>query len=108
MPEMLRDIIAGILVEQPDMEIVGGVEAMESLDDVAADVVVIGHDDPTLAARLVIDRPSLKVLAVTANGRESCRYQLRPERAQLGEISPQRLVDEVREWVRCERRPVSK
>lgn len=108
MPEMLRDIVAGILLEQPDMEVVGGTEALESLRDVDADVVVIGHDDPALAARLVTGRPCLKVLAVTADGRESCRYELRPERAPLGEISPQRLVDEIRDWVRSERRPVSR
>jgi hypothetical protein len=108
MPEMLRDIVARILAEQPDMEIVGGTEAMGSLRDVGADVVVIGHDDPTLATRLVTDRPCLKVLAVTADGRESCGYELRPQRAQLGEISPQGLVDEIRDWMRSEQRPVSR
>lgn len=109
MPEMLRDIVAGILVEQPDMEIVGGAVAMKSLadvvDSVAADVVVIGRDEPALAMRLVTDRPCLKVLAVTADGRESCRYELRPQRAALGEISPSRLVDEIRGWMRCKGRP---
>lgn len=106
---MLRDIVAGILVEQPDMEVVEATAAMKSLQVVvdagSADVVVIGRDDPALATRLVTERPCLKVLAVTAGGRESCRYELRPQRASLGEISPRRLVDEIRSWMQSERRP---
>ncbi len=106
---MLRDIVAGILVEQSDMEVVEGAAAMSSLERVIecvdADVVVAGRDDPALAKRLVTRRPRLKVLTVTGDGRESCGYQLRPQRAPLGEISPSRLVDEIRDWMQSEGRP---
>jgi DNA-binding NarL/FixJ family response regulator len=100
MPQMLRDIVAGILVPEPDLEVVAETAAVNGLPDAVsrfgADVVIVGRDDPSLATTLMEGAPRIKVLAVTAGGRESWLYELRPQRVSLGEISPQRLVDEIR------------
>jgi DNA-binding NarL/FixJ family response regulator len=100
MPQILRDIVAGVLADEPDMEVVGEAATMNGLSqtvvETGADVVVVGRNDPSLAATLMERRARLRVLAVTAGGRESWLYELRPQRIPLGEISPQRLVDEIR------------
>jgi DNA-binding NarL/FixJ family response regulator len=100
MPHMLRDIVVGVLADQPDMEVVGEETAMnglpETVVDAGADVVVIGRDDPSLARTLLERVPRLRVLAVTAGGHDSWLYELLPHRVPLGEISPKRLVEEIR------------
>ncbi len=100
MPQMLRDIVAGVLADEPDMEIVGEATGVNGLPDAVlepgADVVVMGRDDPSLATSLLEQQPGMRVLAVAASGRESWLYELRPHRVPLGEISPKRLVEQIR------------
>jgi DNA-binding NarL/FixJ family response regulator len=100
LPRMRRDIIADVLAMQSDMEVVGEVAALgelvEAVERGGADVLVIGRDDAALAAGLLERRPRLKVLAVAEEGRACSIYELRPRRVELGELSPQLLVDAIR------------
>ena len=64
-----------------------------------ADVVVIPSTIHHLPPSLLTRRPQLKVLAVADNGRGSSLYEMRPQRVPLGEITPQRLVMEIRKAV---------
>jgi hypothetical protein len=100
---MLRDIVAETLSTEGDMEVVDEVLDDDSLTCSLehSDVVIVGTDDPSLAARLLEEHPHLKVLAVRGHGRESLLYQLRPQRVSLGEISPQKLIDEIRKATRA-------
>lgn len=104
---MLGDIVAGVLADEPDMEVVGETvvasEFPDAVQETGADVVVVGRDDPLLAAALLERRPSLRILAVSADARESWLYELCPQRVPLGEISPQRLVSKIRETRRRRR-----
>jgi DNA-binding NarL/FixJ family response regulator len=97
---MLRDIVAESLASEPDMEIVAEVLDASSLPASVkcsnTHVVVIGRDDSLLAARLLNECPRVKVLVVASHGRESWLYELRPQRVALGEISPQKLIQEIR------------
>jgi DNA-binding NarL/FixJ family response regulator len=102
LPQMRREIIAGVLGRQADMEVVGEVPVGALPTAVArerADVLVIGFDRPSLVAELMERRPRLKVLAVADEGRDCSLYALRPERADLGEASPQQLVETIRDAV---------
>src|SRR5207247_1437203 len=103
MPRMLRDIVVKTLAAEPDMEVAADVatadDLLRSVERRHADVVVTRRDDSSLAALLLTRQPQLKVLAVADNGRESSLYEMRPQRVPLGEITPQRLVTEIRKAV---------
>jgi DNA-binding NarL/FixJ family response regulator len=100
---MLRDIVMETLAVEPDMQVVGEVstadELLRSVERTHADVVVTGRDDSPLASMLLRKQPQLKVIAVADNGRESSLYEMRPQRVPLGEITPRRLVAEIRQAV---------
>ena len=104
LPPMLRDIIAETIAMEPDMEVVAEVpdasSLMSSFERTEVGVVVVGRDDPSLASMLLAQHPQLKILAVANHGRESSLYEMRPQREPLGEISPQRLVEEIRKAAR--------
>jgi DNA-binding NarL/FixJ family response regulator len=101
-PQMLRDIVRETLAAERDMEIVGEVTDVNSLrdwlehDDTC--LVIFGGEDPTVAATLLTECSPPRVLALS--GRESWLYELRPQRVSLGEISPTRLVEEIRKATR--------
>ncbi len=98
---MLREIIERAVAGQPDMEIVDELprEDMlsEALTRAGANVMISAgeHDDVALQ-RLLEELPSLKVLVVSADGRDTALYELRPTRTPLGEVSPQTIVDAIR------------
>jgi len=98
---MLREIIERAVAGQPDMEIVDDLPpdgiAPEALRRAGADVVIsAGDHDPTAVNGLLAELPRLKVLVVSADGRETSLHELRPTRTPLGEVSPQTIVDAIR------------
>ncbi len=103
LPGMLGQIVTEILREQPDMELVDEVPdaaLSQAVDRSGAQFVLVGVDAGCEAARLrpMLDRhPRLKVLAVEDDGRRGFLYELRPRRRPLGEMSPPRLVEALRE-----------
>lgn len=108
---MLGDIVANVVSEQPDMEVVGQLEGRaaltEAATDLSADVVVVGLEAAelrTVCEELVISHPHIKVLAVAGDGRGAFLYELRPQTSPLGEVSPQGLVDAIRTAVTSSQR----
>jgi hypothetical protein len=99
----VRGLLLGIVkgaTTQSDMEIVlesGGMSGLPALAAAEPDVIILGQDEPSLAAGLLEALPNVKVLAVALNGREAVLYELRPQRVELGEISPQKLVSVIRD-----------
>jgi hypothetical protein len=61
-----------------------------------ADVVIVGRDDPALAAALLEERPRTRMLAVINDGDDSLLYELQPRRRELGELSWEVLAAELR------------
>jgi DNA-binding NarL/FixJ family response regulator len=102
MPRILRDIVAQLIAEQPDMRVVGTFAddiALDALADLEPDVIVLGSDGagtPALCRGLVQQRPALKVLAVQMDGRRTWLYEMRPHQTLIGEISPATLLDTIR------------
>lgn len=107
MPLMLRDIIAGTLRAEPDMLVVGELaDTAADLDDVDghdARVLIFGaRKEPATGVTgldLVQLRRDTVALAVSADGRRSVLYELRPCELELGELSSERLVHTIREAV---------
>jgi DNA-binding NarL/FixJ family response regulator len=98
---MLREIIERAVTGQPDMEIVDDILPSEivpeALRQARADVVIsAGHHDSATLNQVLCELPRLKVLVVSADGRETALHELRPNRMELGEVSPQTIVDAIR------------
>ena len=109
MPRMLCDILADVLSAEPDMEVVGVLSSRGKLRatvaETRADVVVLALGDSRLpkdCERLLRAHPRLRVLGVTSEGRRGFLFGLRPLKASLGELSPQRLVNAIRTTDRME------
>jgi DNA-binding NarL/FixJ family response regulator len=104
LPRIMREIIERAVADQPDMEIVGELPAStlpEALDGAGVDVVISGTNYDCASLRELLDeRPRLKVLAVADDGRDAFLFELRPTRTPLGEVSPQNIVDAIRN-ARC-------
>ena len=60
------------------------------------DVVVTGSDDPLQTSSLLQGCAGVCLFALSAEGKETLLYELRPHRIPLGELSPRRLVNEIR------------
>jgi DNA-binding NarL/FixJ family response regulator len=103
LPRMLRDIVATVLASQADIVVVGTVPEMEDLAHATglsnANIIVLGLEGaelPAACTELLCAHPSVTVLGVTGDGRQAIRLRMRPERAEIGEVSPQGLVDAIR------------
>jgi hypothetical protein len=103
LPRMLEEIVSHIL-SQPGLEVAGTVRKVDGLSRKVAktrpDVIVLGEDDPPLAAALLEQSPRLKVLTVAEEGQDSWLYGLNPERTRLGALSPASLVRAVQRAAR--------
>ena len=107
-PTMLRDILEQAISSEHDMEVIpepvvplqAPVERRSSPDVV---VVGVGDTEPAERARGLLDRwPGSHVLAITARGHRVLRYELLPRGVDLGEMSPNQLVQAIRSAVRRE------
>jgi len=114
MPRMLCDILADVLSAEPDMEVVGVLSSRDRLRatvaETRADVVVLALRDSRLpqdCGRLLRAHPRIRVLGVTSEGRRGFLFGLRPLKASLGELSPQRLVNTIRTADRMEAKRLS-
>jgi hypothetical protein len=106
---ILHDIIAGILDAQPDIRVAGDLDdasdVARSVDATGANFVIWGVDgDVGRFYPDVIDRyPRLKVVAVQNQHHNALLWEMRPvwemrpSRAPLGELSPDRLLAALRE-----------
>ncbi len=108
MPLMLRDIVNEVLASEPDLEVVGefpdATELTAAVEQTDAAVVVAGEaaaDLPSIRA-LLAARPRVSVLAIARNAREGVVYRLTPTRVPIGDVSPETLLQAVREAARSD------
>ncbi len=109
-PTMLRDILEQTISNEPDMEVMPEpvVPTPRPADQPSSPDVVIaglGESDPGEGARALLVRwPSSHVLMITARGQKVLRYALLPRGVDLGEMSPDQLVQAIRSAARPERK----
>lgn len=99
LPQLLREIIEHSVGEQPDMQIVGELRSAATLArtvfERGADFVIGGSGlDQAVASGLLREAPRPRVVA---DGRTACLYELRTHRTTLLDISPQAIVDLIRD-----------
>jgi hypothetical protein len=100
---MLVDIVRDIIARHEDLALAGEVAGHDGLLPAAraakADVILLAEPASGKVCRyepLLYDRPRLKILAITADGREGFLHKLRPEVISLGELSPDVIVKAIR------------
>jgi DNA-binding NarL/FixJ family response regulator len=91
------------VARQHDMAVVGRAtslgELLELARATAPDVVVIGLYDselPEACLDLLWERPRVKVLGIEEHEGRAYLYELRPEQVEIGEVSPDEVVDTIR------------
>jgi DNA-binding NarL/FixJ family response regulator len=103
MPPLLHDIVKDILTDQPDLQLIGDLSAgdgvVDALNSDEIDVMIAGAfqpDDPAPASEVFLSSPRTKVLVIATSGRNAVMHQLQPHQRQLGEVSPQSLLEAIR------------
>lgn len=103
LPRIMREIVEHALVEAPDMEVVGRLDAIGELSGTLhhtqPDVLVVGLDDESHATKLdryLYEMPRLACLAIAGDARRAFLYEMHPRAKPLGDVSPAGLVQAIR------------
>jgi len=107
MPRMMVDIVKDSIAPYDDIDVVGEVpksavggqaRLIEAARTAQADVILMSAaaEDTTDYDSLLFQRPCLKILTISADGRYGFLHKLMPEVRPLGEVSPGVLVDAIR------------
>jgi DNA-binding NarL/FixJ family response regulator len=102
MPPLLRDVIRGALVPEPDLDVVGEhdgpVDIRAAVEEDGADFVILGSGVASEESVRALIEPArgVRALEVLSDGTQSVLYELRPHRVALGEISTDTLLRTVR------------
>jgi DNA-binding NarL/FixJ family response regulator len=102
MPRLLGDIITALVTDHAALDVVAEfdnrADAENSLPDIAPDLILVGlRDDETDAIGLTLLAlgPSAKVVAFSNDGRNGYLHEMRAQRVELTDISPQTLIDAI-------------
>jgi DNA-binding NarL/FixJ family response regulator len=110
-PTMLRDILEQAISNQPDMEVMFEpvqAEGERSGYFLSPDVVVadVSDSDPAEGALPLLFRwPGSHALMITGHGQKIFKFDLQPQGVDLGEMSPDQLIQAIRLAARPERKP---
>jgi DNA-binding NarL/FixJ family response regulator len=105
LPQLLRDIVAGALSSEPDLELVAETPETHQLPRLIREsgarlaIVACERSEIACLGRLINGSP-VSLLAITDEGRGGALYELRPREIDLGELSPTVLVHAIRRAVR--------
>ena len=93
---MLTEILQATLSPIDEVEFLPGRASHAPADVLIARAGSLERDE---VISLLYRRPRMRVITVEELGPQAYMFELRPERVDLGELSPNRLVDIVRESV---------
>jgi hypothetical protein len=104
MPRLVRDMLVGAIERQADMAIVGQRPAVAALGEAVresdAEFVILGLDDhrrlPPDGGRFLAERSRVRLFGIEAVDGEACLYELKPERVELGAVTPESVVRAIR------------
>jgi len=104
LPPMLSGIVKDTVSSQPDMAVVAEFSErsalLHALKTGGGDVVIVGTkepDEPSVPIHVLAACPHIKVLMLETQGRRAALYELRPQRRSLGDVSPRRLIEAIRQ-----------
>jgi hypothetical protein len=107
MPRILRTVITSILMDQPDIEVVGELPEdadLAAVEALGATLFTVGlgrtGELPAAAEHLLADHAAVRMLGLSREGRLGYLYTLQPHREPVGEVSPETLLAAIRSAVR--------
>jgi len=102
-PPMLTAILKDIADAESDLEFMGSVSLTDALEHVlperGADVLIVSiteADNRALAGSLLMASPGIRVLMLARSGERAVLYELYPVRTEIGDVSPQGVIDAIR------------
>ena len=101
MPRMLREIVDTAFYKRRGVRLVDETHndgaLLGAVDRSGAECLIVNSDMVGAAevCRLLEQRPRVKVFAIDGSGRDGCLYELRPNLALVGQLSPDSLVQAV-------------
>lgn len=102
LPRMMEDLLRSVLAREHDIEVTSGPVGDDLTDQVGvtgAHIVVSGEESTSheeLEA-LFVKHPKLMLVVISQDGRDISRFQLHGARDALGEVSPDELLDVIRD-----------
>ncbi len=105
---MLGEIVTRLIDEQEDMQTVSPPLTenglMDQLETSGPNVLLMScaRAEARAKAQTILERkPNIRVIALTANGREATLYEMRPHEKAMGAMSPETLIKTIRDVVKC-------
>jgi DNA-binding NarL/FixJ family response regulator len=104
-PQLLRGILEHAIRDQSECQLLKDTRpAFEMLTEqtVPPDIVILGltaAEDVTLVPTLFARWPAAQVMTVMQAGEDAAVYELRPRRRALGQMSPDEVVETLRDAV---------
>ncbi|MGH2768548.1 MAG: hypothetical protein ACRDIF_06290 [Actinomycetota bacterium] len=102
-PGILSEIFKEIIALEPDTKVVGELANAAGLraavDLTAPNVVILGLSDsalPAVCGELLMAYPSLRIMALVAEGRGGFLFELRPRKIYIGEMSSETVLAALR------------
>lgn len=98
LPDLLQEIVAGALGEQPDLAVVGTEDdAQAAVERLGANVLVVSEDslDRDATTDLLRRHPNVHLIGLSADGRQAYA-QAGSRRVLLGGLSPEALREAIR------------
>lgn len=103
MSRLTGDMVERAIAHTDDMGVVGRASTVDELRNLAvdrrADVVILGlhgTELPDPCRDLLLERPRVKVVAIEEREGRARLYELRPEQVEIGEVSPEDVVEKIR------------
>jgi DNA-binding NarL/FixJ family response regulator len=100
---LVGGLIESAAARTHDLAVVGRTPSLDELHDVARatnpDVVVVGLHDvklPQACLDLLLKHPRMKVLGIEEHDGRARLYELRPEQVEIGDVSPNEIVEAIR------------
>jgi DNA-binding NarL/FixJ family response regulator len=100
---LVGDMVERAVAQTDDMGVVGRADSLDELLELARetdpDVVIVGLYDaelPRACLDLLLERPRVKVIGLEELEGRAQLYELRPEQVEIGEVSPEDVVDTIR------------
>lgn len=101
---MLSGIIRQAVADEPSLRIVDELAELDQLPDVVSrlrpDVLIVGADGgelPVECARSMYTPPHPRTLAISADGRITSAYWLRPQGVRMENVTPAGIVEAIEE-----------
>lgn len=101
MPRMLREIVDDALSKRSGVRLVDETASEGSLlaaaDRSGAECLIVSSESvgAVEVCRLLEQRPRVRVFSIDGEGRDGCLYELRPNLALVGQLSPESLAQAV-------------